>query len=292
MKRFLVIAEQGRQPQVALEKAMSLAKLTSASIHVVINCYQEMSWLSEDEYDGQYGNAKVRLTSQEESWWRDYIDSVRDNLVISHQVVWHKYLADWVLKHCRNHPYDLIFKRGHRSESVLYTPSDWLLLRDSKVPVYIASEEHQTETPTVLVALDLLAKSPEKCALNEKLLETAFRIAVATNSDLHCCYVIKVLPIIKDMEMIDIAAHEKRLKKLAGERWKELFQRYDLDKAHVHIKTGVPWKVIASLASELKVNCVVIGTMGRKGLAGKFFGNTSEKVIHVAHKDLLVIGPD
>jgi universal stress protein E len=41
------------------------------------------------------------------------------------------------------------------------------------------------------------------------------------------------------------------------------------------IKEGVPWKVINYYAEKINANCVVVGSMGRKGIAEKLIGNTA-----------------
>ncbi len=291
MKRILVIADRAGDAQPALEKGLSLARLTSADVHVVVSCYEELDWLDSGQEEGSE-HAREQILGHERRWWRDYLVSQGTDLQVSHEVIWQKYPLEWILDHCQQHHYDLLIRRGHRSESVFYTPTDWSLLRDSRVPVYLVSEQHLEETRSVLTALDLMARNPEKQRLNERLLEAAFRLAVATNSDLHCCYVIRIPELVRDMDLIDVAAHTRSVEQQARQQFEQLFDCYDLDNAHVHIRSGVPWKVIASLSAELKVNCIVIGTRGRKGLAGKFFGNTSERVIHVARKDLLVIGQE
>ena len=290
MKKILVIAERAQESQIALDKAQSLARFNSASIHIAVICYEELGWLDGEGGSEASVNAKLNILNGEDAWWREHLGAQRGALTVTYELVWQKYAADWTLDHCSKHTYDLLIKKGHRSEAAFYTPTDWLLLRDSKVPVYLVSDQHYSEGKAVLVALDLMAKSQEKQELNRRLLESGFRLAVETNSDLHCCYIIKIPEMFKSLNLIDVREHNRKVEESARENFESLFDCYDLDNAHIHIKSGNPWKMIASFANELQVNCIVIGTMGRKGLAGKFFGNTSERVIHVAQKDLLIIG--
>ena len=42
---------------------------------------------------------------------------------------------------------------------------------------------------------------------------------------------------------------------------------------------SLPENVIPSTAAKYKAGLVVIGTMGRKGIAGKLMGNTAEKIL-------------
>ena len=68
-----------------------------------------------------------------------------------------------------------------------------------------------------------------------------------------------------------------------------LLDEYDIEAQCLHIKQGKPWHVINDFACELKAQCVVVGSLGRSGIPGKLLGNTSEKVVHQAQTDLLVL---
>ena len=48
MKKLLVIADNVDEEQLALDKAISLAKLTVAQVHVVVVCYESLSF-SDDQ---------------------------------------------------------------------------------------------------------------------------------------------------------------------------------------------------------------------------------------------------
>lgn len=285
MKNILVIGEASDKPQLALEKAISLAKLSNAKIHVVVNYYQDSTWKGNEEV------SQAQFASDEENWWRDHIEADRGDLVITHQLLWEKYLVNWILDHCKGQQYDMIIKQGHRTESMTHTPTDWLLLRESPLPVYIVTPIRNRESNVILVSLDVMARSSEKQALNKQLLEEAFKLSVATNSTLHVCYIVKILPALTDMDIVDPEAVEAKVKPQAEAKIAELLKDYDVPSDHIHVLPGDPNKVISSLSNRIKANCIVIGSMGRKGIVGKFFGNTSEKVVRLAHKDLLVIGP-
>ncbi len=288
MKSILVIAEPSNKLQIALDKAVSFAKLSGAKIHVAINYYEKNGWESAEVTEQR----KSKRIAEEEGWWRSYIESLNTDIVITHQLLWEKYLVDWILKQCRSQPYDLIIKEGHRTETVVHTSTDWLLLRESPVPVYVVTPIHNRESNTLLVALDLMTSSPEKQHLNQRLLEEGFRLSVATNSQMHVCYVVSVVPALSDMDIVDPNSILQEVKPIAMEKCKELTAQYDVAENQMHIVKGEPNKAISSLASRIAANCIVIGSMGRKGIIGKFFGNTSEQVIKLAHKDLLVLGTE
>ena len=294
MKKILVIADRFGSDQCAFHKSIELARLTVADIHVVSFCYESLNSVEGDTNKDDKGFSLKDLVIQyTQKKWDEFIKANKPSQNISHEIVWEKHIHEWVLSHCEKTHYDLIIKTGHRSESLFYTPTDWLLFRESTVPVYCVSAKAHAAKKVVLVALDLRSQRKEKQLLNNALLETAFQLAVQTDSVLHCCYAIKITTLVKDFDLIDVTAKIHQVENEVREQAKSWFDVYDIDKKHLHIKEGEPWQVVNNFARKLKAQCVVVGSMGRKGVYGKVIGNTAEQIIHHAAQDassdLLVI---
>lgn len=292
MKKLLVIADREDHPQEAFLKAVDFAKKSGAAIHVAIFCYEPMEVLAAGRSGADNQDLKTELIRHKEQWWQGFVTTHRAELEITHEVVWEKYVKDWVIKHCQTCHYDLIVKTGHRSETAFYTPTDWQLFRDATVPVYIVAREHFKPRKVILVALDVLAKSAEKRDLNKQLIESAFRLSVQTDAVLHCAYVIKIPTLLKDLDLIDTTTYLRKAKAQVEDKLAGLTKNYELAPDCMHIEHGEPWGALSNLAKKLRAQCVVVGSMGRKGIAGKLIGNTAEKIIHIANTDLLVISPE
>ncbi len=71
-----------------------------------------------------------------------------------------------------------------------------------------------------------------------------------------------------------------------------LIENYAIPAECIHIEEGLPWGVIFNLTRKLRAQCLVVGSMGPKGIAGKLVGNTAEKIIRIANTDLLVVSPE
>lgn len=294
MKKILVVADRVGDNQYAFHKAIELARLTVADIHVVSFCYESLSEVDNGvSTDDKHVSLKDLVIQHTQNKWDEFIRAHKTSENITHEVVWEKHIHEWILAHCDKVHYDLIVKTGHRSESLFYTPTDWLLFRESRVPVYCVSEHNHSNKKVVLVALDLRSQRKEKQLLNNTLLESAFQLAVQTDSVLHCCYAIKIPTLVKDFDLIDVTAKIHQVENEVRDQAKSWFDVYDIDKKHLHIKEGEPWQVVNNFARKLKAQCIVVGSMGRKGIYGKVIGNTAEQIIHHASQnassDLLVI---
>jgi len=290
MKHILVIAEPQGGQQFAFPEALKLAKHTIADIHVVIFCFEShCERLYQSREDDSFIDVKGLVIASAENNWLKYMESQSVEVEVTYEVVWAKQISKWIIEHCDNSTYDLIVKTGNRSESFFYTSTDWQLFRESSVPVYCISKVHFKPKKVVLVALDLNAKHTDKQKLNENLLEAAFQLSVQTDAVMHCCYAIEVPTLIKDLDLIDVPARAHQIELEVRGKAKNLLELYDIEDEQLHIKQGKSWKVINQLAHELKAQCIVVGSMGRKGIEGKLIGNTAEKVIHESKTDLLVI---
>lgn len=286
MKNILVIADPINENQLALNKAISLASRTVAKIHIVLFCYESLAFINTD---AEKAEIKRMLLDRRKQTWESYLLKQDFNVTVTYEIVWEQYIEPWVREYCNSDLCDLIIKSGHRSETPFHTPTDWQLFRKSKVPVYCVGSSPKKSEKRVLVALDMATKHEEKKALNLRLLEAAFRLSLQTNSALYCCSAIKSPGFLKDIGLIDMS---KQLEIIEKENVHKLFDDYDIDDDNLFVQQGDPWKVITDYAKEIKADCIVIGSMGRKGISGKLIGNTAEKVIHYTESDFLVISPE
>ena len=65
----------------------------------------------------------------------------------------------------------------------------------------------------------------------------------------------------------------------------------DYIRPQVHMQKGSARKVLPELARELKVDCVVMGTVARTGVSGLFMGNTAETILDQLECSVLAIKP-
>jgi len=290
MKHILAIADPGEDEQPAFFKALEFAQQTRASIHVAIVCYESLHHLLPiGAHDLENNNLKSHVLQHKEKWWQEFIQLHQADITVTYEVVWEKYLHKWVRSHCETHPYDLIIKHGHRSESFFHMPADWHLFRENHTPIYVISEEHFKTKPVVLACVDVLTHNQVKLALNQKILANALWLAEQTQATLHACYVIKTPALVRELEVIDMSTHIHKMENLARQQVPTMLDSYGINLENFHISEGVPWGVLTNLAYTLKAQCVVLGSMAHTGISDRLVGNTAEKIIHYTKTDLLVV---
>ena len=136
----LVIADREDRQQNALRAALDLVRGTPARIQLVGFVHDATA----DNPNLMSATAGRRLQAamlkDKRSWLEEAVQRVaRHEASISVTVVWSKDISAWVNENVSAKTCDLIVKSGKRSENVLYTPTDWQLLRAASILSWASS---------------------------------------------------------------------------------------------------------------------------------------------------------
>jgi universal stress protein E len=290
-KNILVISDQQDKEQIALVQAKAMVERFGANLHVVAFTYQSLKSTSVSLSDEQILAIQNKVIHSHQHWLDEQIDKNDLQTHASTEIVWEKNIAKWVIQHCTANDYDLIIKTGHRSEGLLYVPTDWHLLRNNKVPVLLVAEKKWRKKKSIMVTLDMATRIKAKQALNQKLLDAGILLAASTQMPLHICCSLALSPVLKDLGIVNKNAEIKAAKAKYIPQIQEMLGEHSLPAEHIHIKLGKAAKVIPSVASKTAAALVIIGSIGRKGLKAKLLGNTAESVLALLKTDILIIQP-
>lgn len=94
-----------------------------------------------------------------------------------------------------------------------------------------------------------------------------------------------VAPSLRSAHQTGMKAIEHKLHESMGA------ETYDYLSPHYHLIQGPAQQVIPQTAERLGVDLVVMGTLGRTGVAGFFIGNTAEMVLEQLKCSVLAIKP-
>jgi universal stress protein E len=111
-------------------------------------------------------------------------------------------------------------------------------------------------------------------------------------AQVHAVYVIPVSVVAKDLDLIDAKALERTAREKHAAPLAAMAGEFGIPARNILIKAGQPDRVIPSMAARLKVDTVVMGTVGRTGMAGKVLGNTAEQVLQRLRTSMLALRPD
>lgn len=298
-QNILVAIDPQQDDQPALRRAVYLNQRIGGKIKAFLPIYDfsyEMTTLlSPDERT----NMRKGVISQRTEWIRDQAHAyVEAGVDIEIKVVWHNRPFEAIIQEVLSSHHDLVLKMAHqhdRLEAVIFTPTDWHLLRKCPCPVWMVKDQPWPEGGKALVAVNLASEEPYHDLLNQKLVKETRELADMVNhTEVHVVGAYPITPINIAIELPDFdpSVYNDAIRGQHLVAMKALRQKFAMDEKFTHVEKGLPEEVIPDLAEHLDAGIVVLGTIGRTGISAAFLGNTAEQVIDHLRCDLLVIKPD
>ncbi len=296
MDNILVVLDGSDRDQLVMEQAVALTSHNQAKLRVLMTVYDQIEEMHKYIGFDNYRDIKQALLDEAETHLRLLTD--RYNVHFSSNMVWGKRWNKSVVDTANSMQADLIIKvAGDRQSGIaklFHTPEDWHLLRDASCPIWMVNGEGQS-LEKVVAAVGTLDESREHGLLGKKVILKARSMAEALNLPLE------LVSVIPDFSAANLATayvpplpgqsvlwHESAQQVLANteEQLNNLCAELRVQ-ASVKVLTGQVERELAELVGDSSL--LVIGSAANRGLAGKFIGNTSEKVLHYLTSDMLVV---
>ncbi|HLV77009.1 MAG TPA: universal stress protein [Marinobacter sp.] len=290
MDKLLIIMDPQHKEQIALTRGLELARATGAEVEVVAFVHEYLDALpAAPEVQRR---ARQSLIDYRQKWLERILAlSAQQGLKLSARTVWEKHIHRWIIEQCETGRIGAVIKTGNRSETFLYTPTDWHLLRECPAPVMLVADNKWNKANPILAAVDLSTQKPVKKALNNRIIDQAFKLSKAMEAELHLVHALHTSVVLADLEIVDPVAHTRKRQAELKPQIEHLCHTWHLTPEQVHIVAGPAQKVIPSVANKIKADMVVMGTTGKTGLAARVIGNTAEKVLTHLRTDLLAVKP-
>ncbi|MCF1427643.1 MAG: universal stress protein UspE [Shewanella sp.] len=296
-QKLLVVVDPTTEDQAGLARAVELALHSHASITVFLSIfdlsYEMTSILSSQEREAM----RQGVIDQRTAWLEDIIAPYKSRgLSIDIKVVWHNRPFESIIHFAIEGDYHLIVKSTHshgKLKAVIFTPTDWHLLRKAPMPVLMVKQHDWSKNGKILCAVNVASEDADHDSLNEKIIKHGLDLAKKFNAQLHLVNGYPGTPVNLAIELPDFDANNftASVKMQHEQRVHYLAETFGIDPAHCHVKEGLPEDVIPELAAELDAELVILGTIGRTALSAALIGNTAEHVIDSLNCDLLAIKP-
>ena len=297
INHILVALDIDHPEQPAFDRAIKLAQSVGASITVLSSCYE--SYCEEgSSFDidtrKKIKSALINKTTN----WLDSFKSECEELGVSFQteVHWQKNLYDAVMESMNNSDFDLVIKGTHAHRGIvdrIFTHTDWNLLRHCPAPVLLVKSSKPWQHNRILASIDATSHDEGHKLINENILDFAEHLADHFSTDLHLvnAYPLVALAFAMVPEVTAPDDIQDFVTKQHKENCDRYAEKYGINQDHIHISEGDPEDVIEALNDKIAADLVVIGTVGREGLAGVLLGNTAERIVDRVPCDVLVIKP-
>lgn len=281
MKKLFIISQKQQRQTDAITTGILLANQ--------LDLLPEIATYSYESFSGDaYYNPRIAASVRAQVLADDtaYVQQKLSEIKATHlpfSSMWCKNLSEHACEHVQASEYAMIIKSIHDSEKFL--PADWQLIRHTKVPLMLLSNNPLNRANSILMAIDLGSNSPSKQALNQAVIEQASQLATATGYELHLGFVIRLPKILRDMDLVN----SRTLIKEAYQKHQQTIEQLGLDSSRVHIMAGDADMCLFELSCRLKAQYLVMGARQRQGILGHVVGNTSESILTRIRSNVLVV---
>jgi len=297
---ILVVADINHEEQPALARAMQLASRSVSPSHITLFVsiydfsYEMTSMLSSDEREAM----RKGVVHQRKLWLKKIAESyVDDSVDFDVKVVWYHRPYEAIITEVFAGQYDILIKATRKHdflESVIFTPTDWHLIRKCPSPVLLVKHEDWNEQSNIIASVHVGSESETHQQLNIKLAKQLINISKRFNATPYLVSAYPLTPSNVSIELpeFDAMAYNDALKAHYLTSMKALRQEFSIDDEQTIVEEGIPEEVIPRVTKQLEAAMVIIGTTGRTGLSSVFIGNTAEHVIDKIDCDVLAVKPD
>ncbi len=279
--RLFVIIDPTATHQVALVKALLIAKLGDCHIHASL-CIQK----GLDEA-GEYSSRKdfKRRTLEEAETWLETLMQpcgVSD-VPYTTEVIWNSKWVEASVRAAQKSGCDLMIKSSfHHSKARRFfsKTADYYLMEHCASPILFTDQAQDWKSDRILACLDLESGDPQHARLNGVIMRDARAFADIVGMDLYiaCAYAESI-----DTEQLPLKAH-------GGEITREqLGELYNVDPTRMILRQGRVVETLQEICNETDPSIVVMGTLARSGISGKLIGNTAEKLLDIVDADVLTV---
>lgn len=300
-KRLLLIASPHMHRTPAFERAVALAKASSATLHIVAFDYIETLALVGIFNHDAMATLREGYLQLHRQWLEQEAEYERRNgLEVTTQLLWTHDIVGEVQAYADVIQAEMVIKDVHREsllKRVFFTPLDWQLLRDCHVPVHLVIDSANPVPRKILAAVNLFRSADADLRLNNTIIETASRLAKQFEGVLHLLYVYDWSAIyasgITMMGAMPIeTAFVEALSDAHLEAFNDLAEHYGVAKGNSHFLPGVPLPTIRAFAADNAFDVLVLGTLPHHNL-DRIVGDTAENILqHTPCSVLVVKAPD
>lgn len=297
-KNFLVVIDPTTEQQKALDRAIHLASLTGAKITAFLSIfdfsYEMTTMLSSEEREAM----RQSVLTDRSQWIQDIIDNKSiDSENISVKVVWHNRPFEAIIKQVFEGEHDVLIKGTHQHDklkSVIFTPTDWHLLRKCPIPVLLVKDHNWPENGNILGAVNVGTDEEEHGSLNQKIAEEANQLSSLIKANVHLVNSFPGTPVNIAIEIpeFDSLEYNSNMEKHHVEAMQSFAKENEVEASNTHVLEGLPEHVIKQVSTDIDAELVILGTIGRTGISAALIGNTAEHVIDQLDCDLLALKPE
>jgi len=296
---ILAVIDPAIAEQKSLDRAIELAEKSGASVTAFLCIYDfsyEMTTMLSADAREQVRHA---LLDDKAGWLKNIIDQyeVKTTIDLYVRVVWHNRPYEAIIHEAMENGHDLIVKgtQDHDTlKSVIFTPTDWHLLRKAPVSVLLVKEHDWPQDGQILAAINVGSEDESHISLNQRITQSAKNMAELLHANVHLVNSYPGTPanVLMEVPDFDPTTYNESVKQHHRTCMYNHAKEFGIGEGACHIHEGLPEDIIPEVAKDLDAELVIIGTIGRQGISAALIGNTAEHVIDMLNCDVLALKPE
>ncbi|WP_017445742.1 universal stress protein UspE [Gayadomonas joobiniege] len=297
LNRILAVIDPADEQQKSLKRAVELARLSNASMTAFLVVYDfsyEMTtMLSPDERE-----LMRRCMIEERTQWLEaqiepYLEQVSQ---LHTKVIWHSRPFECIIQQVLETNYDLVVKATHEHStlrSVIFTPTDWHLIRKCPCPLLLVKEHDWPPQGTILAAINAANEETHHQDLNEQIIKTGqfMQSLVDANLKLLNCFPGTPVNLAVEIPEFDPTSYRDAIKSHHLNAIHKQADKHNIAHENCILTEGLPEDSILDIAKETDAELVIMGTVGRSGISAALLGNTAEHLLEGINCDVLALKP-
>lgn len=300
-RRLLVVCEPDGSASPAFATAEALARSTGASVALCTFDHRESIELLGLVDRPAMDKARDAFVQERRAAIRRLADALEaKGIQATADAAWCRPVHEEILRRIEQQRPDLVIKDAAYEpqllKRMLFTPTDWHLMRQCPVPLLLVQAGAQTVPKRIVAAVDPGPYAPDAADLNNRILAAAQEMARdCGEAELHLVFVqspltdvaaaIGIAPAALSADAFT-AMHEMRSKAFAA-----LALDHGVPESCRHLIYGAVGPAIADFASRSGADLIVVGTTHRKPLNRLVMGSGAEQIVDYAPCSVLVVPP-
>jgi universal stress protein E len=295
-KTILVVVDPGSDIHPVVERAAWLAEASSAGLELFICDYDPSI------EDGRLATVWIDEPAREHllSILRDKLEALavplRDRgLNVSTDVVWDHPLVDGIVRKVRaSNPWMIAKDTHHHSllKRTILSNTDWGLIRDCPVPIYLVQPDSNIDKPRVYAAVDPTHTHDKPAQLDHRIVGMAALVADGAGGELHVVHTYAVPIPIAIPEAIPVENLIETVEEEHRQALADFLSAYSIPVENTHLLAGQPHTRLPELSESGESDLMVMGAISRSGLDRVFLGSTAERTLDRLACDLIIVKSD
>ncbi len=302
-KRIVLAASVGEMDLAVLEASVAIAQGSGAQL-TLLDVFEPLpSWRQAVNVEGRTIEVQKLMLKDRQEQLRELIVTADDSSDAKVVTMLGRPFIE-VIRYVTTNQCDLVIvgepkppAQGHHRG---VRPQVMQLLRKCPVPVWVLRPAPSTH-PRVLALIDPDDRDPVRSGLNDLVMQTAISVARTKGTELHVAtaWHLPGEATLRSSAFVSIPPAELDLMLAASQEEAASRQNAFVSQRAVpevetfaHLVYGAPNDVLPSLASELEISLIVMGTVARTGLSGLIMGNTAETILRSVDCSVLALKPE